>query len=145
MNKFQILNKDGVAIAIKELDKEAATFWNKEVDDKYYANPYPELTEDTIEATIQNADNISQNWFDTIGWQIANLEEFTQGWSAVAEQMVQVYLCTGMLDANDRISFVSRELALFYFDMIVKKLQPYIDLINYWREKGYTPVQIKNE
>ena len=39
MNKFQILDKNGKAITMAELDKEASEFWGKEIDPKHYANP----------------------------------------------------------------------------------------------------------
>lgn len=31
MNSFRVLNAEGKAMTMGELDKEAATFWNKEV------------------------------------------------------------------------------------------------------------------
>ena len=46
MNSFQILNTNGQALTMKELDKEAAEFWGKEVDPKYYANPFPNKVAD---------------------------------------------------------------------------------------------------
>lgn len=62
MNSFQILNANGQALTMKELDKEAAEFWGKEVDSKYYANPFPEVEEDSFSAIQTNALNRSQNW-----------------------------------------------------------------------------------
>ena len=46
MNKFEILNKEGKAITMAELDKEAAEFWGKEIDPKNYANPFPKKVAD---------------------------------------------------------------------------------------------------
>lgn len=43
MNSFRILNAEGKAITMGELDKEAAAFWNKEVHPKNYANPFPDV------------------------------------------------------------------------------------------------------
>ena len=73
---------------MKELDKEAAEFWGKEVDSKNYANPFPEVEGDSFAAIQTNALNRSQNWFDIIGRAIATQENYTTGWQNVAHTLV---------------------------------------------------------
>ena len=43
MNAFQILDADKNPIEISQLDKEAADFWGKQVDKKYYTHPQKKL------------------------------------------------------------------------------------------------------
>lgn len=46
MKKFQITDANNTPIAIAKLDAEAAAFWNKSVDEKYYAHPFTEEVAD---------------------------------------------------------------------------------------------------
>ena len=41
MNAFKILDKNGKALTMGELDKEAAEFWNKKVHPKQDREPSP--------------------------------------------------------------------------------------------------------
>ena len=70
---FEIHTKEGEAIPINMLDKEAAAFWGKEVHPKNYANPVK------IDPDMKSIDRIraemSSNWFDTIGYQIHRPED----------------------------------------------------------------------
>ena len=161
MNKFQILDKDAKALTIAELDKEAAEFWGKEVHPKHYANPFPEkrASEDAplsekMRIKYENARNNACNWFDVIGWNIANQGTYTYGWQNVVHTMVTENLgeCLVSLRENEPI-----KLAEFVGDTeihlesswekelysIINYYKPFIDLINHWMAKGYMPVKVE--
>lgn len=161
MNKFQILDKNGKALTMAELDKEAAEFWGKEVHPKYYANPFPNkvASEDAplsekIRIEHENALNNGSNWFDIIGWNIANQGNYTTGWRNVVRTMVAENLgeCLVRLNKDKPI-----ELAKFVGDKelhlesswetelycTLNYYRPFVDLINHWAAKGYTPVKIE--
>lgn len=145
MNSFQILDKDGNAIPINTLDKEAADFWNKELDPKYYADPSKKDTDRWLGA----------NWFDTIGWYIANQGNYTTGWANVVSSLVAEPLgqCLFKKQEDNTVKvakFVDCKDGELHLESCVEKslflslcfFQPFIDLINHWAGKGYTPKQI---
>ena len=161
MNKFQILDKDANALTMGELDKEAAEFWGKEVHPKHYANPFPEkrASEDAslsekMRIKYENAMNNSSNWFDVIGWNIANQGTYTYGWHNVVYTMVTEKLgeCLVSLRENEPIKIAefvgdteihlesSWEEALY---STLNYYKPFIDLINHWMAKGYMPVKVE--
>ena len=158
MNEFQILDKEGKALSMRQLDNEAAAFWGKEVDPKWYATP-PVDTTGMSEVQKIRAD-MAGNWFDKIGWHIATVREYSGGWKDVirtmigeslissfisdekesSEKPIQVYYMTGDPEVKLELHIESEMgvyAALNYF-------KPYIELINHWHSKGYTPKQIKN-
>ena len=161
MNKFQILDKDAKALTMAELDKEAAEFWGKEVHPKHYANPFPDkkASEDAplsekMRIKYENAQNNGSNWFDIIGWNIANQGNYTYGWQNVVHTMVTQSLgeCLVRLNKDKPI-----KLAEFVGDTemhlesswekelysIINYYTPFIDLINHWMAKGYMPVKVE--
>lgn len=161
MNAFKILDKNGKALTMAELDKEAAEFWNKEVHPKHYANPFPEkkVSKDTsyseaVRIERENALNNTSNWFDIIGWNIANQGNYTSGWRNVVHTMVAENLgeCLVRLNKDKPI-----ELAKFVGDKemhlsssweeelyaTLNYYKPFVDLINHWMAKGYTPVKVE--
>lgn len=154
MNAFQILNAEGKTLTMAELDKEAAEFWDKEVDPKHYANPFPKEEGNSFSAMQTNALNNSLNWFDIIGWNIANQGNYTSGWQNVAHTMVTKTLgeCLVSLHKDKPIKLAefigddnihleeSCETRLF---ATLNYFKPFIDLINHWMAKGYTPVKIE--
>ena len=161
MNKFQILDKNGKALTMAELDKEAAEFWGKEVHPKHYANPFPDkkASEDAplsekIRIEHENARNNISNWFDVIGWNIANQGTYTYGWHNVVHTMVTENLgeCLVSLRENEPIKIAefvgdtevhlesSWEEALY---STLNYYKPFIDLINHWMAKGYMPVKVE--
>ena len=154
MNAFQILNAEGKALTMAELDKEAAEFWGKEVDPKHYANPFPKVEGNSFSAIQTNALNNTQNWFDIIGWNIAHQGNYTSGWQNVAHTMVTETLgeCLVSLHKGESIKLAKfvgdnnihleeeTELQLF---TTLNYFKPFIDLINYWMAKGYTPVKVE--
>lgn len=161
MNSFQILNTNGQALTMKELDKEAAEFWGKEVNPKYYANPFPNKVADEgaslsekIRIQSENARNNVSNWFDIIGWNIANQGNYTSGWQNVVHTMVTENLgeCLVSLRKDEPIKLAefvgdteihlgdSWEIKLY---SALNYYKPFVDLINHWMAKGYTPVKIE--
>ena len=154
MNSFQILNADGQALTMKELDKEAAEFWGKEVDPKHYANPFPEVKEDSFSAVQTNALNRSRNWFDIIGWNIAYQGNYTSGWQNVVHTMVAESLgeCLVSLYRDKPIKLakfvgddnihLEEEVELQLYTTL-DYFKPFVDLINHWMAKGYTPVKVE--
>ena len=161
MNKFEILNKEGKALTMGELDKEAAEFWGKEVHPKHYANPFPDKVADErasfaerMKIERENAWNNNFNWFDIIGWNIANQGTYTYGWQNVVYTMVTQTLgeCLVRLNKDEPI-----KLAEFVGDTEIhlessweEKLystinyyKPFVDLINHWMAKGYMPVKVE--
>ena len=139
---------------MKELDKEAAEFWGKEVDSKNYANPFPEVVENSFAAIRANALNNAQNWFDIIGKAIANQENYTTGWQNVAHTLVVRHLgeCLINLRRDNPIKLAefvgdgnihleeSCEIKLF---ATLDYFKPFINLINYWMARGYTPIKVE--
>ena len=161
MNSFQILDKDGKALTMGELDKEAAEFWNKKVHPKHYANPFPDKVADEgaslsekIRIENKNALNNASNWFDVIGWNIANQGKYTFSWRNVAHTMLAENLgeCLISLYEGEQIKIAefvggkelhledSWEIKLFN---ALNYYKPFVDLINHWSAKGYTPVKVE--
>ena len=161
MNKFQILDKDANALTMAELDTEAAEFWGKEVHPTLYANTFPDkkISKDTpyseaVRIERENAMNNVSNWFDVIGWNIANQGTYTYGWHNVVHTMVTEKLgeCLVSLRENEPIKIAefvgdteihlesSWEEALY---STLNYYKPFIDLINHWMAKGYMPVKVE--
>ena len=154
MNSFKILNAEGQALTMSELDKEAAEFWGKEVDPKNYANPFPEVEGNSFAAIRANSLNNAQNWFDIIGRAIANQENYTTGWQNVAHTLVVRHLgeCLVNLRRDNPIKLAefvgdgdihleeSCEIKLF---ATLDYFKPFINLINHWMDKGYTPIKVE--
>lgn len=112
--QFQILNSDKQPISMGKLDKEAAAFWGKEVDDNDYA--YPE------------GFGAFTNWFEIIGGAIATLpnRERPYEWRDVIGKMCGVAaICKTDTDE------VLRE---------INRLRPFIALCLHWKAQGYAPV-----
>lgn len=164
---FQILNKEGNAIEIYELDKEAAAFWNKEYQTKDYANPAEPKREDESPIDFLRR-SMCSNWFDVIGYCIHSQGNACSGWSNVVATMMAESLGMHFIDTTegykDRpvplVDFVSSEKlnddgtttkVLHLPDSIEVKIygtlsfyKPFIELINHWHAKGYTPKAIKD-
>ncbi len=122
MNSFQILDKEGIAININDLDREAAEFWGKPV-----YSPY------------------GSNWFDLIGYNIANQGNYTSGWDNVVVSMQNANLQALLINTKnkEKIEIIDNESIMDRIENIKAYYQPFIDLINYWISKGYQPKQIK--
>lgn len=144
-----------------ELDKEAAEFWGKEIDPKHYANPFPDKVADEgasfaerMKIERDNALNNCSNWFDIIGWNIANQGNYTSGWQNVAYTMIAENLgeCLISLHKDEPIKIAefvgdddihleeSCEIKLF---ATLDYFKPFINLINHWMAKGYIPIKVE--
>lgn len=156
MNEFQILDANGEAISINTLDKEAALFWGKEVQEKNYVSPATQREGEGKYAFISR--QMSANWFDQLGYAIANQGDYASGWRNVAlymldcsdylleEEKETVELCTFNVTAFDNVPLAAAELSKHLAIGLIVKLEyakPYVDLMNHWAAKGYTPKQIK--
>ena len=150
MNSLQILNANGQPLTIAELDKEAAAFWGKEVDPAHYANPFPKE-----KGAYTNALNNARNWYDIIGWNIANIPSKNVNWYTVVHAMTadSIRACVMPLYEEEPIEiakFVEEGHNLHLEETCEQKLyttleffRPFIDLINHWMVKGYTPVKVE--
>lgn len=124
MNSFQIIGKENQPLTMAALDSQASGFWKVDSDSKYYAQP---------------EGNPLGNWFDTIGWSISKQTDHLywglNTWNTVKSDMlaVHVYSCV----------ILSPEEAGVRMCQIMRKLQPYFQLIDYWESLGYLPKQIK--
>lgn len=107
---FQILNREGVAITLNELDREVAEFWGVEVSDNYYASPVGYLID----------------WKGTIGWTISEISKERILWSDV------IGILCGVASTN-KVSFDGIMAS-------IETYKPYIELCLYWAKKGYKPV-----
>jgi len=141
MSTFRILNSNNEIIPINDLDKEAAAFWNKEVKPRYYANPTPEFTNpdnlqgiELTKAQIKHGFNESINWFDSIGWQIANPSvKYTTGWDNIKCCLLSIH--------TESLALSTIEEQIIILKSANEYVQPYFDLIDHWVSKGYIPVK----
>lgn len=148
MNKgFQILDAQGVALTLGQLDIEAAKFWGKKVSEKKYAYPNkeinketnPELTDLAIE--VHNASICGNNWKDVIGFSITQIHEFSDSWDDVIISMMDYSLIKGLRHSFD--GFVLKQESINSLNKMLQFYAPHIQLIEYWRAKGYIPKQVQ--
>lgn len=157
MKKFQILNQDGVALTMSQLDAEAAAFWGKEVHPKNYANPFPVVQPksdslmDRIEAEQTNVRNSSLNWYDIVGYTIANQGNYTTGWNNVINSLLSENLGLAIIGEQFELPEfiqIGDELHLprrieIRINAVLNYFKPFVNLIKYWESKGYTPISIE--
>lgn len=108
--KFQILDTEGNALSMSELDKEAAEFFGVSYDEERYAIPSPSYA----------------SWHDIIGYNIASSEKGMLPWNDIIGRILK--FCT--------ISTSTME----HLEWSIKVFKPYISLCYHWKAKGYTPV-----
>jgi len=151
---FQIANRVGEVIPIGLLDQEAAKFWNKEHNEDEYVNPSPIVRNNSKDITdiVYAVLNEQLDWYIVIGWSIAISRKSVENpWKTVLRQMIQPVLAECFLQHNietigmhkvtkarSRYS-IPDELGKHIIDL-QNYYQPYINLINYWKDKGYVPV-----
>ena len=157
MKKFQVLNQDGVALTMSQLDEEAAAFWGKEVHPKNYANPFPEVMpkDDSIKARIDaevaNARQNSLNWYDIVGYTIANQGNYTTGWNNVINSLISENLGRAIIGEQFELPEfiqIGDELHLprrieMRINAVLNYFKPFINLMKHWECKGYTPISIE--
>jgi hypothetical protein len=166
---FQINDKEGKAIPISELDKEAALSWGKEVESRSYADPTPLFTndenlqgEELRKAMWDYEMRRTGNWFDVIGHSIHDQGNAMGGWANVVHTMMSANYPSAFIDTSagykDRpvklkMSFtqegkectlhLDRDLEMSLIGSLMY-YTPYIDLINHWHSKGYKPIKVKD-
>lgn len=153
MAGFQIRTKEGEALSISELDKEAAAFWGKEVHHKRYADPGEEPDPSDIRACMNRANN----WFDAIGWYIAESKEIAypenMSWYQIMHAMVgnSLLRCLWDYETLDYTKEVmmgapkdgDRAPVLNSILCVANYYDPYFALIKHWADKGYTPHRVE--
>ena len=76
MRKFQILDREGTPIKLEELDSQVCNLQGKTRDPKYYCGfADPKEYPDGKENARWIADEMTSNWYDTIGWLIAERQK----------------------------------------------------------------------
>ena len=144
MKAFRIKTKEGESITINKLDEEAAQFWNKEIETKGYANPTPKFTNPDnltgIELTKAEINHIryeNMNWFDFIGYEIANpsINGNETGWNKVRIGLLSKLIKPEMFKKTFKQQM--EDVAFFNY-----YLNSYLKLIDHWEEKGYQPIQV---
>lgn len=137
---FQIHDKDGNAVDINILDKEACDLWGTEIDNKHkgkYASPsdIPEVKAQYFAPEYKGrySGELSywierQNWFDWIGWKIA---QGNTSWEALKEEVLEPYRKHG----EEMMEYIKTEPRIWGF----------IELIALWESKGYIPVSMDGD
>lgn len=149
---FSILDKDGKAVTMGILDKDACKLWEKGVHEKRYACPYkrrPAPDDMSLEEAIKfkakedMRETMSTSWYDMIGFSIHQLSgEIT--WLDVIHKMMGDMLVDTVISLKDKLySFNEEEDYTREIYLIQHYIQPYIDLINLWTVKGYKPLPVK--
>lgn len=128
MNAFQILNSQGQAIPINQLDQEICDLIGNPIDPKHYCllgkrEDYPDTPSGEWKYLTS-----CPNWYDTIGWMIASENKsFEEILDFYAEPMKKFI---GQKDSN------GVEITLEY-------IYPYhTKVLNTFIQKGYKPKQI---
>lgn len=158
---FQIKDKDGNALTMKQLDAEAAAFWKKEVHPKNYADPSEPRAENESEVSYLRR-SMTSNWFDIIGYCIHSQGHEASGWANVVATMMATQLGMCFIDTSDGYKdrpvkvtkFIKdeiKETVIHLPDEVEKEIfgilyfyRPFIELINHWKEKGYTPHKVED-
>jgi len=151
MNSFQILDKENNPVQLNELDKIAAEFWGKEVQKKSYASPYKKRKDESnFEFSFRES---AGNWFDVLGWAIANQGNYTSGWTNVIMYLTQDLHLKMFKDTKDGsvdlYGFVTKDGQMHLEDEVEEQIygflywvKPYIALANHFNSLGYSPKQI---
>lgn len=130
---FQILNKNKEAMTINSIDAEVAAFWKAEVDPKSYACPVPD------ETNKKHANRfMCSNWYDKICWYIDYLK-INDDWNLVRTAFLSAYINMDYPEWNDKT--YPEKINDLYNDSFLK---PYLDLIDYWQKKKYTPKYVQD-
>lgn len=125
MNAFQILDKENQPIEINELDKQVCELVGNEQDKKYYCLLGKREDYESDWAYISN----TSNWYDTIGWMIAEGKSF-QDIIEYYKDIMKEYI--GKTDKDGTI-------------ITIEYIYPYhIKVLNHWIDSGYTAKQIIN-
>lgn len=146
---FQICNKEGEAITINQLDKEAAEFWGKEPHVKWYATP-----------TGQS--NSYSNWYDMLGRAILDEDKYRTHWTNWSEPYKKMAWCEvvcrmSLVNINDVLVDANKPEGAERYEMTIRSekdaievllgarmfLLPFMELAKHWEDKGYYPVRVE--
>lgn len=127
---FQILNKDGEAIQIKQIDAEIAELFGVEVDVKWYASPPP--YDDSLKAKFDR-----QNWFDKIGWMI-HYDKLTT-WDQILEKYLSAFQ-----EIFDKLGYTTEEEKRNDLTENLHDAKYWFLLIDTFKEKGYIPKPVED-
>jgi len=117
---FQILDSNGNAMTMNDIDKEVCNFWNVPFDEKHYAVPnkreeYPE----GIEGSLKYAQQL--NWYDSIGWRIHYHR--CNDWQCVRNAFLRDY-----------------EKIMTQYNLTIEQIIPKeIALLEYFEKRNYQP------
>lgn len=165
---FRILDQNGEGIKINDLDKEAAEFWGKEVNDSYMTPrkilPIPVDASEEDKTKLQRINltrETSGNWFDVIGYQISD-PILNRNYHGTDWKKVKANLCAAVFDSSysvitpdmgdeDKFDELSKnDNEAKEFKTLENRLMgnayylaPYLALIDHWDSKGYKPVKIE--
>lgn len=129
MNAFQILDSKGQAIPINILDQEVCELQGKTPDPKWYCgfkNPkdYPNGENDAKYIL----DEMTSNWYDTLGWMIADKGYSFEDLINYYKDLMKEYLGQELEDGTVvTIEYIYPER---------------MKLLNHWIKKGYKAKQI---
>lgn len=109
--KFQILDTEGNALSMGELDKEAAEFFGVSYNEEQYAKPNP----------------IATDWYNLIGYVITNSPYKGRfPWTEIVGHILHI------------VAFATDSFDELHNCIIAYK--PHIELCYHWQAKGYIPV-----
>lgn len=139
MKSFRIVDKEGNIVPINQLDTEAAEFWGRKVHPTRYSSPKPEGY-DQMSELEQLQHDLSANWFDMIGWNIANQGNHTTGWANVVYTMCVENLGRVFINKENSLQLILNAKTIAQLQYLINEYyKPYLDLINNWAYKGYQP------
>jgi len=123
MNAFQILDKNNNAIPINKLDEEVCKIVGNEKDSKWYCTLGRREDHESNWAFISK----TTNWYDSIGWMIAEGKSFQNILAYYAESMKEFI---GEIDEDGTV-------------ITLEVIYPYhTKVLNSWINKGYTAKQV---
>lgn len=136
---FQILNASNEPISIGELDREAASFWGKEVHSKNYA--YPQQDRPEYANIKEEMDDLMShtNWFDVIGHAIhAPADAHSSSpWANVKHTIFEAWAGNSL--SRDLFNEEKFNATVEAIRILCK---PMYALIDHWNAKGYKPKQV---
>lgn len=140
MNQFEIHDKDGNAIILNELDRQACDLWGTQIDNSrkgQWASPYDAVKDKYLSGEYTYGERkmkgevafwaSRQNWFDRIGWQIASGKTT---WEELREDILSIYL-----EHCIPIEEIQQDIRIWGF----------VQLIELWKSKGYVPVSLDGD
>lgn len=122
MNQFQIHTDAGIPVSIEHLDEMACELWGVPIHPKNYASPMIK-PEGATHSELARFYASQENWFDKIGWRIA---QGNTTWQGLKDEILEPFTREGLLDEA----------------MAHPGIGGFIRLIDLWQSKGYLPVQL---